>query len=105
MCASQVSEARILAHSKSEPLRLRPMGNQSPSLRGVLMALTHCLEQQNIKKMADKRDILGDTLEEVKEDREVPHSGLTLLQALCQACCTQDFVDMSRHHEAGLWFK
>lgn len=39
---------------KSEPLRLRQWKPVSLP-EGVLMALTHCLEQQNIKKMADKR--------------------------------------------------
>lgn len=86
---------------ESEPLRLRQWKPVSLS-EGVLMALTHCLELQNIKKW-QIRDILGDALEEVKET-EVTHSGLTLWQAPCQVCCTQHLVDMSRHHEAGLWF-
>ena len=86
---------------ESEPLRLRQWKPVSLS-EGVLMALTHCLELQNIKKW-QIRDILGDALEEVKET-EVTHSGLTLWQAPCQVCCTQHLVDMSRHHEAGLCF-
>lgn len=84
---------------ESEPLRLRQWKPVSLS-EGVLMALTHCLELQNIKKW-QITDILGDALEEI-EKKEVTHSGLTLWQAPCQECCTQHLVDMSRHHEAGL---
>ena len=87
---------------ESEPLRLRQWKPVSLPA-GVLMALTHGLGCRALKRWQIRDEILGDALEE-GEETEVTHSRLTLWQALCRVCCTQPLVDMSRHHEARLWF-